>query len=266
MVGGLMGAYLAVARQSFRRQSTYRAAAVAGVVTNSVFGVIRASVMIAVFRQRSDINGIGVGEAITMVFFAQAMLMAVRAFGWFDISDRVRTGEIAVDLQRPLDVSGYWGSVFVGQSAFSIFARGVPPFVVGLIVFDLVVPDDLTTWIETAAVIVGAVILASRWWFLVSLGSFALSGDTRGVIQLGAMIQVLGCGAIIPLQFFSGTLGTVLRATPFAAMSQLPSEVFLGINSGPSVLAAQLAWAAVLHLIGLGGWRLCAKRLVIDGG
>jgi ABC-2 type transport system permease protein len=261
-----MGAYLAVGRQAFRRQSTYRAAAVAGVFTNSVFGVIRASILLAAFRQRSTINGINVKQAVTMVFFAQAMLMAVRAFGWFDISDRVRTGEIAVDLQRPLDVSGYWGSVFLGQSIFSLLARGLPPFIVGMLLFDLMVPGDVATWLATAAVVIGAAVVASRWWFLVSLASFALSGDTRGVIQLGAMIQVLGCGAIIPLQFFSGTFGDVLRLLPFAATSQLPSEVFLGISGGWSVLLTQAVWAVVLHVAGLLGWKFCARKLVIDGG
>ncbi len=261
-----MGAYLAVARQSFRRQSTYRAATAAGIFTNSVFGVVLASVMVAAFRERPSINGLRVNEAVTMTFFAQAMLLVVGAFGWREIADRVKSGQIAVDLQRPLDVSGYWGSVFVGQSAYSLLARGIPPFVIGLIFFDLVVPRQAAAWAGTGATIAGAAFVASRWWFVVSLGSFWLSGDSRGVIQLGSTLQLLASGAIVPLQFFSGPLGTLLRWSPFAAMSQLPAEVFLERQSGLGVVGAQLVWATALHIVGLVGWRACARKLVIDGG
>jgi ABC-type uncharacterized transport system permease subunit len=58
----------------------------------------------------------------------------------------------------------------------------------------------------------------------------------------------------------------VLRWSPFAVMSQLPSEVFLGLQGAGGVLGAQLVWASILHLLGLAGWRVCARRLVIDGG
>ncbi len=261
-----MGAYFAVARHSFRRQSTYRAAAAAGIFTNSIFGIVNAAILLAAFRERTNINGIIAAEAVTMTFFAQAMLMVIRAFGWNDISDRVRTGEIATDLQRPLDVSGYWGSVFLGQSSFALLFRGFPPFIVGLLVFDMIVPTNPVVWMTTTATIVGATIVASRWWFLISLGSFWLSGDTRGIIQLGSTVQLLGSGAIIPLQFFPGAIGSVLRASPFAVMSQLPAEVFLERQSALGVLAAQAVWALALHGLGLVGWRLCARKLVIDGG
>jgi ABC-2 type transport system permease protein len=261
-----MGAYLAVARQSFRRQSTYRAATAAGIFTNSVFGIINAAILLAAFRERANINGIVAAEAVTITFFAQAMLMVIRAFGWYDISDRVRTGEIAVDLQRPLDASGYWGSVFVGQSGFALIFRGIPPFLVGVAVFETIVPTRPVAWLGTVANIAGATILASRWWFLISLGAFWLSGDTRGIIQLGSTVQLLGSGAIIPLQFFPSAMGSVLRASPFAAMSQLPAEVFLERQSALGVLASQIVWAALLHGLGLAGWRLCSRKLVIDGG
>ena len=42
-----MRAYFELARASFRRYSTYRLAAVAGIFTQSVFGFIRVSVLFA---------------------------------------------------------------------------------------------------------------------------------------------------------------------------------------------------------------------------
>ncbi|MGD9703788.1 MAG: ABC-2 family transporter protein [Acidimicrobiia bacterium] len=113
-----MGVYVAVARQSFRRQSTYRAAMVAGIFTNAVFGVILASVLLAAFEGRREINGLDAVAAVMITFITQGLLLVTASFGWTELSDRVRTGDIATDLQRPVDVSLYWMAMFLGASAF----------------------------------------------------------------------------------------------------------------------------------------------------
>jgi len=50
-------AYLAFAVAGFRRHSTYRQATVAACVTNSVFGFLRAAVMLALFASQNVIGG-----------------------------------------------------------------------------------------------------------------------------------------------------------------------------------------------------------------
>src|SRR5687767_9029269 len=137
--------YLAVARQSFRRQTTYRLATAAGVFTNTVFGIVLAAVMLGLYRARADmgrprIDGLDAAGAVTLVFVGQGMLMVIAIFGWRELAERVRAGEVAADLQRPVDVSTYWGAHFVGSSTYFAVARGVPPFVVGALLFDMTVP------------------------------------------------------------------------------------------------------------------------------
>ena len=261
-----VSAYVAVARQTFRRQSTYRAATAAGVFTNTIFGIVLAEVVVAAFRGRDLINGITAGEAVTMTFFAQGMLMVTRTFGWHEVTDRVRTGQIASDLQRPLDVGWYWAAVFLGAGLFSAVTRGIPPFLVGGLLYHLTTPSTVGGWAGSIVVMVGAAAVASRWWFLVSLPAFWLHGDTRGVVQLASAVQNVASGSLLPLQFFPDGLAAVFRHSPFAAMTQLPAEVFLGRQSVWAVAAVQLAWFAVLHGLGTLVWRACARKLVIDGG
>jgi ABC-2 type transport system permease protein len=261
-----MGVYLAVARQSFRRQSTYRAAMVAGVFTNAVFGVILASVLLAAYGGRDEINGLTPSGAVTITFIAQGLLLVTGAFGWLELTDRVRTGDVATDLQRPVDFSAYWMAMFVGASGFSVIGRGIPPFLVGGIVFDLQLPTSAATWVGFALTVAGAAFVASRWWFLVSLSAFWLVGDARGVIQMAVAIQLFASGTAIPLQFFPDALGNLLLLTPFAAMAQLPAQAFLGQTSALVVLGSQLAWSIALHGAGLLVLRRATKKLVIDGG
>ena len=76
-----MSLHLAVARRSFRRYSTYTAATMAGIFTNSVFGVINALVLIAVWKQNPDAGGYDVRDAVTYVWIGQAMIMTIALWG-----------------------------------------------------------------------------------------------------------------------------------------------------------------------------------------
>ena len=54
--GGAAAVYRAVAAGAFRRHATYRAATVAGAVTNTVFGFILASTFLALWRARPGLG------------------------------------------------------------------------------------------------------------------------------------------------------------------------------------------------------------------
>ena len=103
------GLYLAVASRGFRRYSTYRAATLAGIFTNTVFGIIIAYSFIALWEQRPHLGGYGQAQALTFVWVAQALIMPVGLFigGVVDeLTERVRSGAVAVDLHRPYPCCG----------------------------------------------------------------------------------------------------------------------------------------------------------------
>ena len=68
----------AVARSSFRRYSTYRAATAAGIFTNCVFGCIICFTYIALWKHNPDAGGYDVTDAVT----AGENLLAVRVTQW----------------------------------------------------------------------------------------------------------------------------------------------------------------------------------------
>ena len=108
--------YAEVARSTFRRVTTYRGATFAGVVTNTVFGFILAYVLVAVFNQRGNVGGFDTTDAVTYVFVTQGLLMVVGIFGNFEMAERIRTGDVAVDLCRPYDFQGWWLAVHYGKA------------------------------------------------------------------------------------------------------------------------------------------------------
>lgn len=143
-------------------------------------------------------------------------------------------------------------------------ARGIPPFLVGWIVYRFEVPSPWRL-LQFLLTVVGAVLVASRLWTAVATLSFWMT-DGSGAMQLGVTINVLACGGNVPLQFFPDSMLQVLRVMPWAATIQRPVEVYLGLSGPVSVLALQLFWFTVLHVLVRFELNAARHRLVINGG
>src|SRR4051794_26844796 len=106
-----MRLYAAVAASGFRRHATYRMATAAGVFTNTVFGFVIAYTYIALWDERPPLGGYDQSMALTYVWTGQALIATCALLGGGfqdELIDRIRTGDIAVDLYRPADLQTWW--------------------------------------------------------------------------------------------------------------------------------------------------------------
>jgi ABC-2 type transport system permease protein len=261
--------YWEVARTTARRMATYRGATFAGIVTNTVFGFILSYVLLAVFRERGTIGGFDAIDAVTFTFVTQGMLMVVGIFGSErEMADRVQTGEVAMDLSRPYDYQGWWAAVAYGKAVFYLWARGVPPFVVGALVLDLRTPEQPWIWPAFLVGVALAVGVAFAWGFLLQLSAFWIV-DVRGPNQIGWLAAQFLAGSFVPVFLFPEWLERVARVLPFASMIQLPVEVFLGKHSGADLAllyATQAAWLVALAAAGRMVLARAMRRVVVHGG
>ena len=264
-----MRLYVEVARRSFRRFSTYRAATIAGVFTNSVFGMIRAAMFIAVVKASPGAGGYSVKDVITFSFITQGMLAFIAAFGAIDtLTERVRTGDIVTDFYRPSDFQLWWLAFDAGRATFQLIGRFLPIVLLGQVVYGV-------QWPQTAGVaalflvsMYAALLISFGVRYLVSLTAFWLL-DTRGATQLAVTVIMFGSGNIAPLSFFPDWLEPTVRALPFAGMVQTPADVWMGKVTGAEALAQvvlQLAWAAALFVAGRYVTSIATRRVVIQGG
>jgi ABC-2 type transport system permease protein len=260
--------YWEIARRGFGRHAAYPAATVAGIWTNTIFGFLQAYILLALYESRTEIGGYVPEDAVTYVWFAQAMLMTVYAFGWWELALRIRSGDVATDLARPLDPLRYWLAFDLGRALYHLLFRGVPPFVVGMLAFDLRLPENPVTWLWVGASLALAVVVSFGYRFLYNLTAFWIL-DYRGIVVIAMTFSLFFSGFIIPLPFFPDWLEAVARALPFAAIVQIPVDVFLEQVQGSELaaaLAVQVVWATIL--LGLGHVALGAaiRRVVIQGG
>lgn len=257
-----------MARRGYARFAAYPGATIAGVFTNSVFGFLRAFVLLAVFQGRGDIGGYSVGSTITYVWLTQGMIATVSIWGWRELALRIRSGDIATDLVRPVHPLRAGLAFDLGRAVYHGIFRGIPPLVVGALAFDLTFPTNPLIWAAFLLSLTLAVIVSFAFRFLYNLTAF-WTNDDRGVSVLAYIVASLFSGFLIPLAFFPPWLAAVARATPFPAMMQMPIDIFVGAVDGSEVLTTlvvQLAWAAALLVAARYLFDLGARRLVVQGG
>ncbi|MER5882812.1 ABC-2 family transporter protein [Streptomyces sp. NPDC001941] len=266
-----MRLYALVAAGGFRRHATYRTATAAGVFTNTVFGFILAYTYTALWHERPALGGYDVSEALSFVWVGQGLIAVVGLMGGGfedELMERIRTGDIAVDLYRPADLQLWWLATSLGRGAFQLLGRGVLPMVFGSLVFDLALPSHWTTWPAfLLAVLLGATV-SFGIWYLVALSAFWLM-DGAGAAQVAWLSGVFFSGMLLPLTVFPGLLGEVARALPWASMLQLPADVFLEKRTGWALARAygfQLAWAVALLALGRLVQAVATRRVVVQGG
>lgn len=264
-----MHTFAELARAEFRRFSSYRMAVVAGVFTNSVFGFIRASVLLgAVDSAGGDLGGYTREQASSYVWLGQALLASVAIWGWSEIADRVKNGDIAVDLARPVDLYFSWWARDLGRAAFTLPARGLPPFLIGALVMGVALPPTPLSYLIGVVSMVLAVSISFTLKFLINLAAFWVI-DIRGLVGVSVVVSSFFCGLFVPVHLFPDWLRTIAYATPFPSILQFPIDVFSGRASGLAalqVIGIQAAWLAGTFALARLVQHRASRRLVVQGG
>ncbi|MFE0421050.1 ABC transporter permease [Streptomyces sp. NPDC058953] len=266
-----MRLYGVVAVGGFRRFAAYRMATLAGVFTNTVFGFIIAYTYIALWDQRPHLGGYDVEQALTYVWLGQALLMACAMMGGgfeTELIERIRTGDVAIDLYRPADLQAFWLAADLGRACFHLLGRGVVPMTIGALVFELALPSSALTWIAFLLSVALGLIVSFAFRFLVALSAFWLL-DGAGVTQISALVGMFFSGMLLPLNVFPGVLGDIAQALPWSSFLQVPADVLLGVRTGTGLIEAyafQAGWAVALLAAGRALQTVATRRVVVQGG
>jgi len=265
------GLYVAIATRAFRRYSTYRAATFAGIFTNSVFGVIYSYAYLALWAANPDAGGYDKVDAVTFVWLGQALLMTVALFGGGsteDLAERIRSGDVAIDLYRPVGLIGWYLAADLGRAAYHLVSRGLAPVLVGLALFELTLPVSPVNAVAFLVSLALAVVLSFTIRFLVACSAFWLL-DSSGLRVLALAFAIFFSGMTLPLVLFPGWLGTVAEALPFAGFIQVPIDMWLGRHEGWAILGHlgfQVGWIVVLLGCCRATLRAATRKVVVQGG
>lgn len=259
---------LALVAAGFRRFATYRQATVAAAVTNSVFGFLRCYVLLAV-AGAATVAGYDAGQLALYCWVSQGLLGVVGLWGWTELADRIRTGDVVADLVRPIHPVVSYLCTDLGRAGYASAIRFVVPVLCGVAFFPVHRPARWETYPLFLVSTLLAVVVCFAARYLVNAAGFWLL-DVRGVALVWTFGSSLLAGLVFPIHFFPEWLGTVLWvATPFPSMLQAPLDVVVERGTTGHLLAlvaGQAAWAAALLAAAVFVQRLAERRMVIQGG
>ncbi|SCF14362.1 ABC-2 type transport system permease protein [Micromonospora haikouensis] len=259
----------AIVRSGFRRYATYRQAALAGAVTNIVFGFLRCYILFGAAGAAGTAAGYDRAQFATFVWAGQGMLAVILLWGRPELAERIRTGDVASDLLRPVHPVTSYLATDLGRAGWACVSRLLPPVLVGPLFFDVYLPARWSTvplFVVSATV---AVVLCFGCRFLVNATAYWLQ-DVRGPQILWTLGSGVLAGLYFPLPFLPDALFLALQlATPFPSLLQTPLDVLVerdptGVQAG--LVGLQVGWAvAILALCRL-VQRRAERRLVVQGG
>jgi ABC-2 type transport system permease protein len=263
-----MRLYFEVAKRSFRQTLTYRAAAIAGLFTNSVFGVFLATIYVAFFKSvdsGASVNGWNVSQTVTMTWVSQSLIMVIFIWGWWEVAQAIQTGAVVSDLLKPMDYFTYWLSRDLGRATAHVLLRFIPTFTIGALLFDLEPPDSPAGLVAFPLSIILATLLSFTWRFALNICAFWLL-DHRGIMYLSMAVINVFSGFLLPLAFFPDAIRPVIEKLPFRGIVQMPSEIYLGQQGIVAGLLFQVIWLIVLLVFTRWLFNSATRKVVIQGG
>lgn len=238
----------------------------AGMTANVVFGLLRVAVLAAALKAANgEIANYDIAAANTYVWIGQGLLGFILLWGTNELAERVRSGDVVVDLYRPWHLQGALLAGDIGRGGYAFLTRLVPPMVLGMLLFPFRFPEKLVQWPLFLLSAVIALVISFGFRFLIDLSAFWLL-DNRGLYGFWNISSGLLCGLTVPIAFFPDWAREVLWMTPFPALLQAPIDVFLGHGNPVKILLYQAFWAVVILALGHLALQRATRRVVIQGG
>lgn len=264
--------YQSFFRLRFVQGLQYRAAAVAGIVTQFVWGFMAIIAFSAFYEADPAAFPMSFQDTVTYVWLQQAFLALFNT--WMlenEIFDTISNGNIAYELCRPIRIYNMW----MARSLANRFSRAVlrcsPILIVAFFVpapYRMVIPPDLGTFLLfLLSAFMGTAVATAFCMIVYGLTFFTIS--PQGVRVLFASLVDFLAGGIIPIPFMPDKVRAVMELLPFASMQNAPLRIYTGSLSAEKVevmLGLQFFWLIALVFIGSSLCRLAERKACIQGG
>ncbi len=266
-----MRAFRALLLTALRQQLQYRSAALAGVFTQIVFGLIYIMVYRAFYRYNpGSLQDMTLVQTINYAWISQATYRMMSWSGVKEIEGMMRDGRIAFELARPMDIYGMW------------FARSVAlrtaPLLINLpcVVFVsmLLLPPEIRLTLDVRflplgllSLLMGMLVSVAMTTILTSTYFWTISGE--GINRILPMVGALCAGNVLPLAFFPEGVRFVLRMLPFASIVDAPLRVLVGAvdaRQALTVIGLQALWLLLLTVMGKSVMAAGVRKCMVQGG
>lgn len=266
---GTLTMYWEFTRKSFQRATAYRFDAWTRILGNIMMLFMWGFIWFALYKGRGSIESVSFHAMLSYILVSQA-LQGIHGAGTplWEIQERVRTGDIAMEMLRPYDyplrmLFSDFGSIF-----FYFITAVLPLYAMIFLVLDPIHPTSISQWsLFILSAILGYFI---RYCIEMTFGLFTFwLIETGGVEDIFYFSISLFSGSVVPLWFFPNWLEKVAYYLPFQGIYFVPNSIFVGQLTGQALLNAFLtqgAWLIVCYALLRFVWGKASRKIVIQGG
>ena len=268
-----MGPYRAILTARFALMLQYRAAALAGLVTQCWWGIIKIMVLAAFYSGNSH-QPISLSQAITYVWLGQAFLALLPWQADADIAVAAETGNVGYERLRPVDTYTFWFVRAVAWRTASACLRALPMFSIAAILVPLVglgawswrPPASMASGLTFVASMMLTVMLSSAITVLLDCAVVALK--TRRASNLAPLFVNILSGMVVPLALFPHWAQGFLFWQPFSGLVDIPYRIYFGNLTGHAAaegLLAQSIWTVFFIVVGRAWLSRVMSRIDMQG-
>jgi ABC-2 type transport system permease protein len=257
----------------------YRAAALAGFVTQCWFGGVKVMVYAAFYAGSANAAAsapLTLSQTITYTWLAQGLLALLPWNPDPEVVEAVRSGGVGYDRLRPVDAYGLW----YARGLAWMIARAIPRLalmigfaavllpLIGLSDWAWKPPPNATQAAVAAVSTLFALALSAAMIMLVNTLVVATMNG-RGIQILIAPIVVLFSGNLLPLALFPDWARPALFVQPLAGLFDIPCRIYFGDLTGGMAWAGiglQAFWCVIISWSGRTWLERVMTRLQVQGG
>lgn len=211
-------------------------------------------------------------ELATYIAVAQVVSLARMSHAnrqlFYKAMGSVDSGEIAMDLIRPIDNQVLRYSQWLGVFAVDTLMVALPTWLVFRLTGVIGAPDSGVQAVLFALSVALGWLVAAGFHYLMAALTIVVT-QSPGINMFRVAVQELLSGGLVPLSLLPAWLGTLAVVFPFHAMVSSPTLIYIGRLQGLDALAAlgiQAAWGVGLIAAGRLLWLRLVRRVLVQGG
>ncbi|MBR4040509.1 MAG: ABC-2 family transporter protein [Clostridia bacterium] len=267
-----MKKYLSFFRVRFAMGLQYRTAAIAGMTTQFVWGLMEILVFRAFYADNPAAFPMTFEATANYIWLQQAFLAVFAA--WLiepEIFDCIVDGNVAYELCRPVNIYDMWFSRSMASRLSRVLLRCIPILMIAPLVpkpYGISLPPSAGQFLVFLLTLALSFLVSVSFYMWIYVLTFYTVSPLGLRLMVGSVVEFLSGGGI-PLPFFPEKVRRFLEILPFASMQNVPLRVYSGsMTPGETqrAILLQIFWLVVLAAAGRAMCARAVRHVTLQGG
>lgn len=267
--GSAKPVYLNFALKTFQSQAAYKFEYFVGVFNGLLYVFIFTSLWSAIYSGLSSGADTPFTKTGIITYAVFAMICRISmTMEDTEISSRIRSGDIAMDMTKPVNFFLMNLSQTSGVTMFHWFTRVIPILLVCFFAFDMDISFEPARMAASALAWIMGYMIFFMMNFAFALLAFWFVETFSFQLMKYAFINLFS-GGIIPVDFFPAWMRPIMDILPFQYILYTPTAIFTGHLAWPEtarLMSLQVVWIVILGVVCNAMWRSARRKLVVQGG